>query len=190
MVNNGQCLIDVCMLHTGTADQLYNLAAEQGLSITDALTPGIFINTGLESIDGFGELYKRLLSRQPPASQPDTIPGDDKYGSWLLPVNNTEAEVYGVKVQPLQCLADIAMQYLGSSEPLFGLATEQDLSITDFLGSGSYMLIKQPVVQSKMVRYLNINPNQPASDMNDNTPPLSLKLEGIDYWYLNEYIVQ
>lgn len=193
VVQRGQALIDMAMQYQGDSTALFSLAVQQGLGITDALTPGDAVIRGsISNLTAAQKAVIRTLSTRQPASDgwSNTATGGGVL-NYVVPVPNPPK---GVRVERGQCPVDLAMQHLGSASFIFPMAAGLGLNITESLTPGDYYKVETatnaPAELKKMIRLLNEKRNIPASDINKDGPPLTVKLEGIDYWFLYEYEVQ
>lgn len=90
------------------------------------------------------------------------------------------------KVNDQQSLFDIALQDSGSVESIMDLALANGLSITDQLTTGKLLDCESPVYNRVVFDEYRLKGIVPATAMTEKDLPM----EGIDYWYIFEYIVQ
>jgi hypothetical protein len=85
-----------------------------------------------------------------------------------------------INVQHKQCLLDIAMQYQGSINNVFGIAISNEISVTQLLVAGSNLVVPEVETngeQKGIIYFLNKKQHIPAS-MDDNT---ALHTGGVGY---------
>lgn len=87
-----------------------------------------------------------------------------------------------VTTLPSQTIMDIAIQECGSLAAWPDIAAMNGLNLTDEVPAGTALLIPDPVIDRVAAIYER-NGYKPA------TTPTDI-LEGIDYWFVYEYIVQ
>lgn len=83
-------------------------------------------------------------------------------------------------VQPGQTLEDIAIQYCGSEESVFALATLNGLGFTDDVTPGQELILPTVAVP-RAVKVLSDGDFQPATWETDTAAP-----EGIGYWIIGD----
>jgi hypothetical protein len=80
------------------------------------------------------------------------------------------------------------MQETGIANNLYELAVLNGLSITQVMQLDENVKTVEAV--SKKIVKLFAGAHKPASSFDEDGPPETVKLEGIDYWYVWEYVVQ
>jgi hypothetical protein len=192
-VKHNQDVSDVALLVYGNAEKLFETAAVQSISITDDLLAGEVLLYDDPDLQAAQRRISELLARPMniPASA-DAMPMMAGITGTVVLVpmsNNLPGEV----VRPKQCLVDMAMQHLGNTNDLFGLAASLGFSMTEALTAGDRLLMPGKEL-TRIERALNVLLNRayniPASDMDADGPPQTEILEGIDYWYVWEYVVR
>ena len=190
---HNQLYIDLCLMGYGDAAQLFEMAVAMGVAVTDAPAAGAVVSMPNLAVLPAAAAIAALMS------QPGYYPASDDQEPTAALVSGSVAvvpqvpQLPGVVVAEGQCLADLAMEYQGDVLALWPLAVSQGKSMTDLLQPGSRVTIPDSsltTLQKKLINLLAMPYNKPASQLDIDGPPLTEKAEGIDYWYLYEYIVQ
>ena len=153
--------LDAAIATAGSVEDIFALAALNGIGITDDLVPGTVLQ-------GTGLTYQAASV-----------------------ITNSQVVTNLVKVLAGQCLFDIAMQQLGSIEPVFALAGLNGNSITDDLLAGSKVNYSLTPYSQKVLKIYQDNQYKPASGLTVPGQPKPIMLEGIDYWGIEyDFVVQ
>lgn len=189
----GQMLVDMAMQLTGDASKLFALAVLNNRPITHNLVPGELPEANTGDLSAANLRLAQLLTQSDkrPASGDGLRPASIVSQSFVL--RKLADAPTGKQVQRGQALVDLAMQYQGDASLLYSLAASLGMNITEQLTDGNYLAVVQQAAdarKAKLVDMLNRPKDWPASDFDKDGPPISVKLDGIDYWYVWEYVVQ
>lgn len=175
----GQSLFDVAIERLGSLSAIFDLAVQNGLSVTEELQPGqvIELSTIVDSdVSGYFEAKAVVVSTDGSDFKVNPPP---PAGSVYI-AQPAYANVK--KVASGQSLFDVAIERLGSAEAAFSLAVENGLSVTDELQPGQELII--PKAFNKKVASLfqnrNIVPVTGVDESDDESNELTK--EGIGYW--------
>lgn len=94
-------------------------------------------------------------------------------------------------VLPNQSLLDVAIQYTGSVENAFNIAFVNGYSVSDYIATGSALIIPDDIKPDKdVLSFYKRNQIAPATDMNVDVIEIK-PLEGIGYWEIeNNFEIQ
>lgn len=190
---HSQQYVDVCLMAYGDAAELFGLAVALNVAITDAPESSEVMNVpDLEVLPAAAALAALFSSNGNYPSSADMAPTAGLIsGSVALALQ--PVKLPGVEIVEGQCLVDLCMEYMGDALGLWPLALHGNKSITELLQAGNRMELPTQAttaLQRKIIKLLAEPYNKPASQLDIDGPPLTEKAEGIDYWYLYEYVVQ
>ena len=162
LVSDGeQCLVDVAMLRYRNIEALVELSIANGLQIDDV--PGLDLEIILPEV----------------AVEPVTSLAIVKFG----------VQVKDVEAWEDQAAVDLAMQEGGTVESLVDFLALNGIGLTDDLTIGQRY--KKPVVVDAKVTGVFNTIRRPASSYTVPVEQLPEKLEGIDYWRIeDDFVVQ
>lgn len=180
-----QSYFDVAIQKLGSVEATFQLALNNGGSITDELSPGTNVtlsevrNTKLT--DYFAN--KNIV----PATYADSASSQNE-NTEVIYWSADLQKVSGIKVSEKQSLFDVAIQKGGSLETMVELALINGISITEDLSPGQHLDLPE-VVNSDIATYFSnkgIVPETTIYESDELTPVL----EGIDYWAIEvDFIV-
>jgi len=171
-VQPGQTLADIAIQYLGSEEGVFALASINELGVTDVLTAGQQLELP-EVVDKRVRRVYELGGYEPAVEQEDTEDVNAYPGIGI----SFETTLSGAEILPGQTLADIAIQYLGSEEGVFALASLNNLNVTDTLTPGEILSLP-PSVAPKVTKFMAAGGYKPASGVDD-------ELAGISIWAIN-----
>ncbi|NNV54520.1 hypothetical protein [Limnovirga soli] len=184
IVKDRQNLLDVALIGHGDAGSVFAMAMLNGISITDDIPSGTFVE--LSDISN-ASIVNGLIAR---GARPATA---IQFNEFALLGN---AAVYSVRpnftdadkvfVADKQNLLDVQVLTTGDLSGLFTMALLNGIGITDDISSGQ-KLTKAVAFDADVVNVLNERKARPATAIE---PGIEV-LEGIDYWAIDvDFVVQ
>lgn len=172
-----QSFFDVAIQKLGSCEAAFALALENGLSLTDELTPGTSLELPAKRNNKVADYFRKL--NVAPATYAESASSQSENIEVIYWSNALKRQT-GVRVSEKQSLFDVAIQKGGSFESVMELALLNGLSITDSLLPGQQLEL--PVaIDNDVVNYFSskgIVPETTSIESDDSVPVL----EGIDYW--------
>lgn len=155
----GDDLVSIAVRELGSEEGVYDLARLNGLNLTDDITPGSVLNIPTGT-------YK--------------VKSADR--TKIRPMAKTAI------VEPGQTWIDLAVQYLGSEEGGYALASLNQSELTTDVAPGTVIKLPASIEDKKNEYYMRSGGYYPASSANTgNEEPLC---EGIGCWIIQlEFIV-
>jgi hypothetical protein len=149
---NGQSLFDIAVKTVGDVEAVFQIAADNGLSITDDLTVGrmLHIAAWVKTIDN-GQLTIDNGATKP------------------------SKKTFSVRALPGQSLFDLCVQYSGSVEAAFDLAKANDVSVTGYSNGINPIVAIDNVKDRRVADYFRVHRLFPA------TGDVFID-EGIEFW--------
>ncbi|MBS2099197.1 LysM peptidoglycan-binding domain-containing protein [Carboxylicivirga linearis] len=184
-VSEQQSLFDVAVQKLGSPEAAFVLAMENGLSLTDELSPGYSLELPEEWNSKVVDYFRK--ANMVPATFAENASLQNENIEVIYWSNELKRQT-GVHVSEKQSLFDVAIQKGGSFESVMELASLNGLSITDSLTPGQQLELPT-VIDNDIVSYYSskgIVPETASSETEDSIPVL----EGIDYWAIEvDFIV-
>ncbi len=184
-VSERQSFFDVAIQRLGSCEAAFVLALQNGLSLTDALSPGISLQFNAPWNNKVAEYFDNMNIA--PATYVESASSQNENIEVIYWSKALKREP-GIKVSERQSLFDVAIQKAGSLEAVMKLASLNGLSITETLESGQ-LLHTTEIFDADVVAYFankGILPETSGTVAEDSVPVL----EGIDYWAIGvDFIV-